>query len=620
MGSRILRIIVLFVGAVAVMALGKLLFMLCLPDIYGGYGFGDYMSAMGAGLRMDCSMAGYLTIFPGLVTVLSVWLLPQPVKRILSVYYLLAALLVAGAATIDTILYSYWGMKLDTTPLFYFASSPSLALVSVPVWQIVAGVAGWLAVSALIWLWFRLLVRLTEPPVRERLLRRGRTAGVVLLLTALLFIPIRGGVTVSTMNLSSAYFSTDQRLNHAAVNPVFSLLYSASHSDGFASGMRYFDSDSVASSLAAPALAPAAYQSTAADSLLTVDRPDILLVILESFSSHLLPSQGGEAIAVKLDSIARSGLLFSSVYASSFRTDRAIPAILSGIVAPPNEPLMKHTAIAERLPGLPAALRRAGYRTAYYYGGDINFTNQRAYLLSAGIDTIVSDVDFPINRRVSKWGVADGPLYERILADEERRDDRAPRFTVVQTSSSHEPFDVGDFTRHSDPAANAFAYADSCLGAFVDSLALSPRWNRTLVVMVPDHYGCYPRGLDEAGRHHVPLVMTGGALAQRGIVATPGAQSDIAATLLAALRLPAADFPFSRDLLATPSPALSIFSEPDFAVGVGADGTMTRLDLTGDTAAPADSASRRLAATLQTLYIYLSNLASPDLSSASSQQ
>ncbi|MDE6545895.1 MAG: hypothetical protein K2L63_07330, partial [Paramuribaculum sp.] len=67
-------------------------------------------------------------------------------------------------------------------------------------------------------------------------------------------------------------------------------------------------------------------------------------------------------------------------------------------------------------------------------------------------------------------------------------------------------------------------------------------------------------------------------------------------------------------------PALSIFSEPDFAVGVGADGTMTRLDLTGDTAAPADSASRRLAATLQTLYIYLSNLASPDLSSASSQQ
>lgn len=619
MSSRILRIIVLFVGAVAVMALGKLLFMLCLPDIYGGYGFGDYMSAVGAGLRMDCSMAGYLTIFPGLVTALSVWLLPQPVKRILSVYYLLAALLVAAAATIDTILYSYWGMKLDTTPLFYFASSPSLAMASAPAWQIVAGIAGWLAASALVWLWFLLLVRLTEPPVRERLHHRGRTAAVAFLLTAALFIPIRGGVTVSTMNLSSAYFSTDPRLNHAAVNPLFSLLYSASHSDGFATEMRFFDDDAEAARLAAPALAPERNDSTAADSLLSVRQPDIVLVILESFSSHLLPVQGGERIAVKLDSIARRGLLFSSVYASSFRTDRAIPAILSGIVAPPNEPLMKHTATAERLPGLPDALRRAGYRTAYYYGGDINFTNQRAYLLSAGIDTIVSDVDFPISQRVSKWGVADGPLYERILADEERRDDRAPRFTVIQTSSSHEPFDVGEFSRHSDPAANAFAYADSCLGAFVDSLALSPRWSRTLVVMVPDHYGCYPRGLDEAGRHHIPLVMTGGALALRGTVATPGAQSDIAATLLAALGLPSYDFPFSRDILATPAPRLSIFSEPDFAVGVAADGTMTRLDLTGEMSVPTDSASRCLAATLQTLYNYLSNLSSPALSSSSRQ-
>lgn len=31
------------------------------------------------------------------------------------------------------------------------------------------------------------------------------------------------------MNLSRAYFSTDGRLNHAAINPAFSLMYSATH-------------------------------------------------------------------------------------------------------------------------------------------------------------------------------------------------------------------------------------------------------------------------------------------------------------------------------------------------------------------------------------------------------
>ena len=42
------------------------------------------------------------------------------------------------------------------------------------------------------------------------------------LLTAALFIPIRGGFSVSTMNLSKVYFSQDQRMNHAAINPAFS--------------------------------------------------------------------------------------------------------------------------------------------------------------------------------------------------------------------------------------------------------------------------------------------------------------------------------------------------------------------------------------------------------------
>ena len=54
----------------------------------------------------------------------------------------------------------------------------------------------------------------------------------------LLFIPIRGGFTVSTMNVSRAYFSHDRFLNHAAVNPSFSLLYSATHSNGYASQYR----------------------------------------------------------------------------------------------------------------------------------------------------------------------------------------------------------------------------------------------------------------------------------------------------------------------------------------------------------------------------------------------
>ena len=56
---------------------------------------------------------------------------------------------------------------------------------------------------------------------------------VLLLLTAALFIPIRGGFSVSTMNLSKVYYSQNQRMNHAAINPAFSFMYSATHQNNF---------------------------------------------------------------------------------------------------------------------------------------------------------------------------------------------------------------------------------------------------------------------------------------------------------------------------------------------------------------------------------------------------
>ena len=71
------------------------------------------------------------------------------------------------------------------------------------------------------------------------------------------------------------------------------------------------------------------------------------MIIAESFSAHLMPSLGGEPIAVRLDSIAQSGMLFTNFYASSFRTDRGIPAILSGFPAQPNTSLMKYVEKAE---------------------------------------------------------------------------------------------------------------------------------------------------------------------------------------------------------------------------------------------------------------------------------
>jgi len=279
---------------------------------------------------------------------------------------------------------------------------------------------------------------------------------------------------------------------------------------------------------------------------------------------------GGEPVAMRLDSIARDGVTFTNFYASSFRTDRAIPAILSGYPAQPSTSIMKFVDKAECLPSIARSLsEQAGYRCSYYYGGDINFVNQKAYLVSSKFSEIVSDTDFPLSSRLSKWGAHDDCVWQRVWEDVKADKSPQPKFRAVQTSSSHEPFEV-PFTsrRFSNIRAVSFEYADSCMGAFVDSLKASPGWQRSIVVLVPDHWGVYPQGLtDPFERHRIPLIITGGAISpdSKGLkIGTPGVQSDIAATLLSLLGVDAGDFVMSKNLLDPVQGHYAFFSEPDF--------------------------------------------------------
>lgn len=567
MYARILRLLAIFFTYVIIFMIGKIIFMLINANIYSGLTFTEVAEILSNGLSMDCSMAGYLTIIPALLLTVGVWTNRAWIGRSMTVWRYVSVFLALCAIGLDAVLYGYWNFKLDTTPVFYFLTSPSSALASVSVWVPLAGIV---VVCLLTWgigraagVFWNSIPNYPVKSGRSRVV----TFGIMVVLTAALFIPIRGGFTVSTMNPSAAYFSTEARLNHAAVNPLFSFMYSATHSSDFSHQFRYFSEDELSSYIE--------YLNSPADStgrihLLSTTRPDIYVIILESFSSHLLPSMEGEAVAMRLDSIATSGICFTNFYASSFRTDRAIPAILSGYPAQPSTSVMKFVDKAEHLPSLAAVLRdSAGYRPSYYYGGDINFVNQKAYLVSAGYEKIISDKDFPLSERLSKWGAHDDKVWQKLYNDVTADDSPEPKFRVIQTSSSHEPFEVPySNPAFSDPRANAFAYADSCMGDFVEKLRDTDRWNNSLLVIVPDHWGAYPQGLtDPLERHHIPMILTGGALNPDvpSNIDIPGSQNDIAATLLGQLGINTEAFPFSHDLLDLSKRHYAFFTEPDFA-------------------------------------------------------
>ncbi|MBS4850501.1 LTA synthase family protein [Bacteroides salyersiae] len=569
MKRRLIQFITTYFLFVFIFILQKPIFMAYYYTLYNKVSWTDWFSVIGHGLPLDLSLAGYLTILPGLLLIASAWTDSRILQLIRRIYFTIISILLSCIFISDLGLYGYWGFRLDTTPLFYFFSSPKDALASVSLWVVAGGILAMAVYAALLYFVFSWILVNEKRPLKIPY-RRLSVSGGLLLATGLLFIPIRGGFSVSTMNLGRVFFSADQRLNHAAINPAFSLLDSFSRQADFDKQYRFMPAEK------ADILFSELTDKPVTDSiprLFNTERPNIIMIILESFSSHLMETLGGEpGIAVNMDEFAKEGILFTHFYANSFRTDRGLVSIISGYPAQPTTSIMKYTRKTQSLPSIPASLKKAGYDLQYYYGGDADFTNMRSYLVSTGIEKIVSQNDFPVSERLSKWGVHDHILFHRILTDLKTEPQQEPFFKILQTSSSHEPFEV-PYSKLSNAKLNAFAYTDSCAGDFVRQLKETPLWKNSVVLFVPDHLGVYPESIDHLSpeRYTIPLILTGGAVKEPQRITAYGSQIDIAATLLAQLGLPHDDFTFSKNILNPSSPHFAFFTFPNIFGMVTAD-------------------------------------------------
>lgn len=537
------------------------------------------------GLPLDLSMAGYLSVIPGLLSIAVVWLKRDLVKPIMNIYFIIASLFITCSFVLNASLYPYWKYPLDSTPLFYFFTSPADAIASVSIWQVILSIVILIVLTTGVW--FTLRMRGEKRRCYSRYSygyggfgsgkrnrfddfdrHRGRTSIILLLLTGLLFLPIRGGITVSTMNTGQAYYSQNAYLNHSAVNPLFSLLESITHQEDFASQYRFMkdkEADKIFATMTStsdentyPLLNEATFKK---------GTPDILIVIMESFASDIMPSMGSyKDVAVCLDSIAQQSILFTRFYANSFRTDRGMVSILSGYPAQPTTSIMRYPRKTSQLPSIARNLAKyKNYKTTYYYGGDADFCNMRSYLVSQGYQHIISDANFPIEDKLSKWGVPDHIVAARMMEDiKAQQNEKRPMLRIFQTSSSHEPFEV-PYHRLKDKRLNAFAYTDSVMGAIVREYRKLPRWKNTLIVFVPDHVGGYKENLNDhdRSRYQIPLILAGGAISHPMKVGIIGSQHDIAATLLGQLGVEHREFTFSKNMMSDATPKFAFFAVND---------------------------------------------------------
>ena len=533
MKRRLLFLLKTYVVTVLLFLAAKLAFLLCYGAGHGAT-LADYGTVLAHGLSLDLSTALYVLIVPFLVALASVWV--SVPKIILKVYFAIMAFALALAFVADTSLYEFWAFKLDASCLQYLEQPEGITQsVSIGYLLLRAVILGLLT-----FIIYRLYAKETCAPAQPLKKRLAETLLYVALMP-LMVIGIRGGVRESTTNIGQVYFSQKQFLNHAAVNPVFSFLYSLGHQLGDLSQYDFMD-EADCERLTANVYTT---ESVHADTLLTTEHPDVVVILLESAGEEFA------SVMPHLQQLKQEGVYFSCCYGNSWRTDRGTVCALSGYPSFPSVSVMKMPERSRSLPGIARTLKAEGYQTSYLYGGDINFTNMRSYLISTGWDRLTSMDDYSADDRSSaKWGVRDDITFETLFRQLSIPSTQGPRLLGYSTLSSHEPWDVPT-TKHADKVLNAFAYLDDCLYDFINKARATPAWEHLLIVITADH-GINYRDIDQTRpllRNHIPMLWLGGAVKEPRTVDIICNQSDLAATLLGQLGLPHDDFRFSRDVL-----------------------------------------------------------------------
>lgn len=508
----------------------------------------DFIGMAVRGAWMDLSLTGYVLLLASLFLALSVFWKTNRIELLFSGYTILLLLLFSTVAIADLELYRNWGYRIDATPLLYL-KTPREAMASLSTFRLLLFIG---LLGGAIFLFYRVYARFVRPLLSDTGKGRLWYIPVWVFIAAFMILPIRGGLGIAPMNPGKVFFSQKVFCNHAALNPVWNMMYSVSKSGVMSK--RY----------------PVNIDKSSADSVFTgmmhtgpvipvlhTERPNIVVILLESFSSKLIEALGGKpGVTPCFNALSEEGILFARTVASGDRSDKGIIAVLSGFPAQPTQSIIKFIDKSRKLPTLSGVLVDSGYNAAFYYGGDPDFANIRSFLYHARFNRIITQDEFPRKYRNSKWGVHDEYLFNYLLADIDTA--RTPFFKFLFTLSNHEPFEIP--AKHRFPGndevnmyLSSAYYTDSCLGDFISRAQKRDWYKNTLFILVADHghrhLGNHPNYAPE--KFAIPMLWLGGALSVDSLrLDYPASQIDIASTLLTQLNLPDSAFLFSKNLLA----------------------------------------------------------------------
>jgi phosphoglycerol transferase MdoB-like AlkP superfamily enzyme len=498
-------------------------------------------------LRLDLAAISYITALPILIWIIYQYTNLKFLLKIKNIFLVLVLPVLAIILFSNLIIYFAWGTIINARAVS-FLSNPKEVIASLNGIQLILFlvlVAG-LSIGIISFYKRKIKSNFSQPLQSNKHL--------ILLWLVVLPISIRGGVQQIPINESVCMFSKNENTNLATVNPFWYLINSVYKSQNINSKAYHFIDDAEANKITSQ------LYSTKNDSIIqltSINNPNIVTIILESWTADVIESMGGEKGTTPFfNSLEKEGLLFENIYAAGKRTDLMFPSLFSGFPAMPNLSVIKYSDKSAHLPFITHAIKSNGYQTSFNYGGEVEFANMKSYLTQAKFDVILGKEAFPIEQWTSKWGVYDEVLFEKSIATINSL--TPPFYSAILTQSTHEPFLIPiqpkfEGSSESVKFKNAAYYTDYCLKKFFNKVKNEKWYNNTIFILVADHGHILPRNNDYSSpkAFRIPLLIVGPGLDatfKNKRISNIGNQQDYAATIKSILNLDI-ELPFSNNLL-----------------------------------------------------------------------
>jgi phosphoglycerol transferase MdoB-like AlkP superfamily enzyme len=522
--------------------------------------FGEWFQAFIYSFRLDIATAAALIVFP-LLFLLFYLAFQQRIFKILFFGFLFVeAFLVALIHSGEINAYGEWNHKL-TSRVFMHLGNPDEVVRTADY-----GMTFWFFVYAIIecvfaWKLMRFLFRFKLSAFQlHPALKIALIVVIFALQSGVSFVLLRGGFQQIPININAAIYSNSPVSNDLAINPLYFfvksyMLYNRSEIDEYMPDIKPERAKQLCEQLLTY---PKEHSNFILKEHVDKSKVNIVLVVLESWSADAVSCMSSiKGSTPQFDKLAKEGLLFTNVYATSTTSEIGNASIFSGFPGVPEVSISMQPEKHRKLKSINQSLKPRNYSSSYIFSGDLKYGNIGGFFMDHGFDVVKDENSYPSDLPRGKLNFFDEDLFRFFI--DEINSAKEPFLQCAFTGSTHAPYDQPKgkgkhFTGVEADFMNSVVYSDQSIGKFIENAKKQKWYENTLFIFVADHGHSTPLNQNPASSSYfrIPLLFWGEVLKDKyknKKVETIGSQADLAATLLYQLGLESEEYPYSKDLL-----------------------------------------------------------------------